>query len=87
MRIDALLATLDDADISVPPEVLGAFEVTSVVHDTRAVQPGALFCCVRGTHVDGHDLVGEAVDAGAVAVLAERSVGPRRAHALRAVRA
>jgi UDP-N-acetylmuramoyl-L-alanyl-D-glutamate--2,6-diaminopimelate ligase len=77
MRIDALLATLDDADISVPPEVFGPFEVRSVVHDTRAVEPGALFCCVRGAHVDGHDLVEQAVDAGAVAVLAERPVTRR----------
>jgi UDP-N-acetylmuramoyl-L-alanyl-D-glutamate--2,6-diaminopimelate ligase len=77
MRFDALLATLDDTDISVPPEVLGAFEVTAVVHDTREVVPGALFCCVRGAQVDGHDLAGQAVDAGAVAVLAERPVATR----------
>jgi UDP-N-acetylmuramoyl-L-alanyl-D-glutamate--2,6-diaminopimelate ligase len=77
MRIDALLATLDDADISVPPEVLGPFEITSVVHDTRQVTPGALFCCVAGSQVDGHDLVAQAVEAGAVAVLAERPVVPR----------
>src|SRR5688572_6450812 len=77
MQFDALLASLDDADISVPAEVLDHFEITAVVHDTRDVIPGALFCCVRGDRVDGHDLAPAAVDAGAVAVLAERSVGPR----------
>ncbi len=77
MQFDALLATLDDADISVPAEVLDHFEITAVVHDTRDVIPGALFCCVRGDRVDGHDLAPAAVDAGAVAVLAERSVAPR----------
>ena len=32
-----------------------------MVHDTRAVAPGALFCCVPGAHVDGHDLAPDAV--------------------------
>jgi UDP-N-acetylmuramoyl-L-alanyl-D-glutamate--2,6-diaminopimelate ligase len=77
MRIDALLALLDDADISVPPEVLGDFEVTSVVHDTRDVTAGALFCCVPGERVDGHALVAQAVAAGAVAILAEHPVAER----------
>jgi UDP-N-acetylmuramoyl-L-alanyl-D-glutamate--2,6-diaminopimelate ligase len=49
-------------------------EVTDVVHDSRAVGPGALFCCVPGDHVDGHHFAPEAVAAGAVAVLCERPV-------------
>jgi UDP-N-acetylmuramoyl-L-alanyl-D-glutamate--2,6-diaminopimelate ligase len=75
VRIDALLASIDDVDISVPPEVFGPFEITSVAHDTRGVLPGALFCCVPGSRVDGHDLAAEAVAAGAVALLAERPTG------------
>ncbi|MGH9119024.1 MAG: UDP-N-acetylmuramoyl-L-alanyl-D-glutamate--2,6-diaminopimelate ligase [Acidimicrobiales bacterium] len=47
-------------------------EVTSVTHDSRAVAPGALFCSIRGEHADGHDFAVAAVEAGAVAVLAER---------------
>jgi UDP-N-acetylmuramoyl-L-alanyl-D-glutamate--2,6-diaminopimelate ligase len=47
-------------------------ELTAVVHDTRNVVPGALFCCVPGSRVDGHDLAGAAVDAGAAALLVER---------------
>jgi UDP-N-acetylmuramoyl-L-alanyl-D-glutamate--2,6-diaminopimelate ligase len=46
--------------------------VASVVHDHRRVEPGALFCCVPGRTVDGHDLAGAAVAAGAVALLVER---------------
>jgi UDP-N-acetylmuramoyl-L-alanyl-D-glutamate--2,6-diaminopimelate ligase len=49
-------------------------EVTAVVHDTAAVVPGALFCCVPGSRVDGHDLAPRAVAAGAVALLVERPV-------------
>jgi UDP-N-acetylmuramoyl-tripeptide--D-alanyl-D-alanine ligase len=43
-----------------------------VVIDSRAVEPGALFVAVRGERADGHDFAAAAVEAGAVAVLAER---------------
>ncbi|MEY2436903.1 MAG: UDP-N-acetylmuramoyl-L-alanyl-D-glutamate--2,6-diaminopimelate ligase, partial [Acidimicrobiaceae bacterium] len=49
-----------------------AAEVSGVVHDSRAVTAGALFCCVRGATVDGHDLAPQARDAGAAALLCER---------------
>ncbi|MGF1430094.1 UDP-N-acetylmuramoyl-tripeptide--D-alanyl-D-alanine ligase [Kitasatospora sp. LaBMicrA B282] len=43
--------------------------------DSRKVVPGGLFAAFRGEHVDGHDYARRAVEAGAVAVLAERPVG------------
>jgi len=47
-----------------------------VVHDSRRVEPGALFAAVVGERVDGHDFAERAVRAdGAVAVLATRPVG------------
>ncbi|SDQ53675.1 UDP-N-acetylmuramoyl-tripeptide--D-alanyl-D-alanine ligase [Quadrisphaera sp. DSM 44207] len=49
--------------------------VTSVVPDSRAAAPQALFVAVPGEHVDGHDYALPAIGAGAVAVLAEREVG------------
>jgi len=52
----------------------GGTLVTDVVLDTRAVSDGALFCCVPGSRVDGHDLAGQAVAAGAAALCAERPV-------------
>jgi UDP-N-acetylmuramoyl-L-alanyl-D-glutamate--2,6-diaminopimelate ligase len=55
-------------------EVHGDAQVTSVVHDSRASGPGALFCCVPGRTVDGHDHAPAAVAAGAVALLCERFV-------------
>ena len=51
---------------------LAAADVHAVVHDSRSVSPGTLFCCVRGATVDGHDLAPDAVAAGAVALLCER---------------
>ncbi len=46
--------------------------VLSVEFDSRRVRPGALFCCVPGTHTDGHDHAGEAVDRGATSLVCER---------------
>ncbi len=46
-------------------------EVTSVVHDSREVGPGALFCCIRGARADGHEFAADAVAAGAAALLVE----------------
>jgi UDP-N-acetylmuramoyl-L-alanyl-D-glutamate--2,6-diaminopimelate ligase len=49
-------------------------DVNAVTHDSRSVSPGTLFCCLPGTHVDGHDFAAPAVEAGAVALLVERFV-------------
>lgn len=43
-----------------------------VVIDSRRVEPGSLFVCLQGEHVDGHDFAARAVTAGAVASLASR---------------
>jgi UDP-N-acetylmuramoyl-L-alanyl-D-glutamate--2,6-diaminopimelate ligase len=53
---------------------LDGLEIADLAYDTRAVTPGALFFCVRGARVDGHDLAGEAVERGAVAIVVERRV-------------
>jgi UDP-N-acetylmuramoyl-tripeptide--D-alanyl-D-alanine ligase len=42
--------------------------------DSRVVTEGGLFAALAGEHVDGHDFAGQAMDAGAVAVLASREV-------------
>jgi UDP-N-acetylmuramoyl-L-alanyl-D-glutamate--2,6-diaminopimelate ligase len=49
-------------------------QITDVTHSTTSVSPGALFVCVKGDHVDGHDLADQAVAAGAVALLVEREL-------------
>ena len=43
--------------------------IESVVSDSRAAGPGALFCALEGERVDGHDFLEEVAAAGAVAVL------------------
>ena len=47
-------------------------EITDVVLDSRQVAPGALFCCVPGGQLDGHDFAPVAVERGAAALLVER---------------
>ena len=73
VRLDALLIETRDLVLLEPAEA-GSTEVSSVVHDTRQVTPGALFCCVPGTQVDGHDLAPRAADAGAAALLVEHTI-------------
>ena len=73
MRLHDLLAALPEADGVAPPDVRGepAVEISSVVHDSREVHAGALYCCIRGSQHDGHRFAPEAVGAGAVALLVE----------------
>lgn len=45
--------------------------VESVTSDSRKVRPDSLFVAVRGTHVDGHHFLDQAIAAGAKAVVVE----------------
>jgi len=58
---------------------LPAVEVTGWSVDTRTLRPGELFFALRGTRLDGHDFVGEALSKGASGVVVEREVGTDRA--------
>ena len=66
-RLDAVAARLATTiPVGSPPLV------DDVEHDSRRVGPNTLFCCVPGSHTDGHDHAPAAVRAGAVALLVER---------------
>jgi UDP-N-acetylmuramoyl-L-alanyl-D-glutamate--2,6-diaminopimelate ligase len=45
--------------------------VENITFDSRKVTPGSLFVAVRGTKNDGHDFTGNAVKAGALAIICE----------------
>ena len=49
-------------------------EVSSVEFSSREVEPGALFFCVPGTTVDGHNFAPDAVEHGAVALVVEHEL-------------
>jgi UDP-N-acetylmuramoyl-L-alanyl-D-glutamate--2,6-diaminopimelate ligase len=53
----------------------GSAQLTGLAVDTRALQAGQLFCAVRGSTVDGHRFVADAVRLGAAAVMVEDSAG------------
>ena len=49
-------------------------EVGALCHRTDDVRPGALFACVRGARVDGHELARDAVERGATALLVDHEL-------------
>ncbi|MDH3705221.1 MAG: UDP-N-acetylmuramoyl-L-alanyl-D-glutamate--2,6-diaminopimelate ligase [Acidimicrobiia bacterium] len=70
MRLDALLDAVDPA-AGIESIEVGDTEITSVEHDSRAVEHGSLFCAIVGSAFDGHRFVPRAVEAGASVVLAQ----------------
>ncbi|MEM9514999.1 MAG: UDP-N-acetylmuramoyl-L-alanyl-D-glutamate--2,6-diaminopimelate ligase [Actinomycetota bacterium] len=69
--------TLASLGAEIPGEIFGRNDapIQSVSHDSRVVEPGALYACLRGRDFDGHDFAGAAVAAGAIALLTERPLG------------
>jgi UDP-N-acetylmuramoyl-L-alanyl-D-glutamate--2,6-diaminopimelate ligase len=68
--LDALAAEIAGARIAGD----AAVDVESLAYDSRKVGPGALFFCVPGEKVDGHEFADTAVEAGAVALVVEREL-------------
>lgn len=50
----------------------GDIEIKNIVTDSRYVCEGSAFICISGAHYDGHDYIGEAIDKGAVVIVAEQ---------------
>lgn len=46
--------------------------ITSIIDDSRQVQPGSLFVAYKGVEADGHKYIPDAIKRGAVAIIAER---------------
>ena len=46
-------------------------EITAIVFDSRKVMPGCMFVAVKGTVVDGHDYILQAIEQGAIAIICE----------------
>lgn len=51
-------------------------EVTSITSDSRQVQPGSLFVALKGSVVNSHDFVPQAVARGCVCIIVEDDPGP-----------
>jgi len=66
MRLSCLAAALYPS-----PPLSADPEITGLAYDSRQVTPGALFFALRGVAADGHRFIGQAVAAGAAAVVLE----------------
>ncbi len=74
LSADGSLRGAREGGKAIGPAALAAIDVRAVTDDTRRLRPGDLFVAVRGANVDGHDLVGRAYAAGAVAAIVEQPV-------------
>ena len=73
MQLSELLRDLPEARLTGDPGT----SVRGLAYDSRAVEPGYLFAALRGEARDGLDFLDQALERGAVAVLASRpATGP-----------
>lgn len=60
--------------VSFQPQKLPELSVTGITLDSRSVESGCLFVSMKGSSVDGHDFIPDAVRRGAAAVVGERGI-------------
>ncbi|HWQ22738.1 MAG TPA: UDP-N-acetylmuramoyl-L-alanyl-D-glutamate--2,6-diaminopimelate ligase [Gaiellaceae bacterium] len=70
MELEALIRALAPSVVTGPRSV----EIADLASDSRRVTRGALFFCVPGERMDGHDLAWEAIERGAAALVVEREL-------------
>jgi len=66
---------LTGCGLTVPFGVNPDISVAGLTCDSRRVEPGYVFVCIRGTAADGHDFASDALQAGALLLVAERDLG------------
>lgn len=68
MKLFSLVQTLKEKEILFPSNP----EISGLTYDSRQIRPGCLFAAIKGTAVDGHRFLKEAVEKKAAALLVER---------------
>lgn len=70
--------TLDIAARAIDAELMGVdnpeSQVVRICTDTRQIQPGDLFVCLKGEHFDAHDFLAQARKQGALAAVTDHQV-------------
>ena len=56
------------------PQMQAQATLADVCTDTRKIQPGSLFVCLRGERFDGHSFASQAAQLGAAALLVDHPV-------------
>ena len=73
MKIRQVIQILDKPLLSGDSEQ----RISGVVSDSRSILPGTVFVCISGARFDGHEFIEEAIQRGAVLIIAERVVQVR----------
>ena len=61
-------------------------EISGVCVDSRKVEKGSLFICIKGECEDGHKYAKEALEKGAALVVCERDLGLEKSAVVRNTR-
>lgn len=70
MKLRNLLQDIEYECLQGEPEA----EITALVYDSRKVEKGSVFVCLRGSKFDGHTYAARAVADGAIALIVEEAV-------------
>lgn len=70
MRLDKLLERLEYEVV----QGSDSTEVTTLVNDSRRVEPGSVFVCISGAVSDGHKFAQDVAEKGAAALVVEKDV-------------
>ncbi|KAB3538594.1 UDP-N-acetylmuramoyl-L-alanyl-D-glutamate--2,6-diaminopimelate ligase [Alkaliphilus pronyensis] len=70
MRLNKLIEQLEVKKLEGNTDI----EINNLHYDSRQIQPGGLFVCIKGFKTDGHLYIQEALKKGAVAILASQDV-------------
>jgi UDP-N-acetylmuramoyl-L-alanyl-D-glutamate--2,6-diaminopimelate ligase len=72
---DATSPTLTWQDVNHAEAEWPRLSITGVTSDSRQVKPGSMFVALTGEHVDGHQFIAQAVQAGASAIVVSQPQG------------
>ena len=64
MNLDKIIKNIDFKGLS------DRREISNIAHDSRKIKKGSLFIAIEGENNDGHDYIFDAIDKGAIAVIA-----------------
>ncbi len=70
MLLSQLLADVEIVDVQGNIDI----KVSGVAFNSKEVKPGDVFVCIKGFKSDGHDYAVDALERGAVAIIAERPI-------------
>ncbi len=70
MKLDELIEYLDYKDLI----NFNNIDITGISYNSKTTQKGDIFVCLVGEHTDGHEFALNAIEKGAVAILAEKKI-------------